>query len=371
MRYLVDGRPLQARSSVRGIGSYARGLLAGLAELGEAGNISLLLQDGAPPAEAAQLGIAVAPVRLLRTKRRLQPLADPFLVARALRRLRPALYHGLEYGQPLRSAVPVVITVHDLIPFVFSREYPWMRRERLFALRLLRRADRLIAVSSATAADLVRIADADPARITVVAEGISPSFRSASADTVQALRERMNLRQPYLLAVGTFDPRKRMHLLAEVVRAVRRSHDVDIVIAGDQGNYASSVAEALARAGLAGHAHVTGHVPGDDLVGLYTGAACLVFTSAYEGFGLPLLEAMACGTPVAAFANSSLSEVGGSAALLSPDGDAAAMSASIAALLDDPADRDSRAAAGLVWAARFSWRRAAQETLDVYTSVIA
>src|SRR5258708_15068669 len=102
-------------------------------------------------------------------KRRAQPVADPFLVSRVVRRYRPALYHAVEYAQPIApGGVPVVVTVHDLIPFLFPADYPWMRRERLLALRLLRRADALITPSAATAADCTRLAAVPPERITVV-----------------------------------------------------------------------------------------------------------------------------------------------------------------------------------------------------------
>ena len=116
-------------------------------------------------------------------------------------------------------------------------------------------------------------------------------------------------------------------------------HDVALVIAGDQGTFIDSVTAELARAGIADHARVIGHVTTDDLVSLYTGAEAFVFTSAYEGFGLPPLEAMACGTPAVVFDNSSIAEVSGGAADVVRDGDTAAMAAAINRLLDDPAEQ--------------------------------
>jgi glycosyltransferase involved in cell wall biosynthesis len=108
----------------------------------------------------------------------------------------------------------------------------------------------------------------------------------------------------------------------------------------------------------------------EDLVTLYTGAVCLVFTSAYEGFGLPPLEAMACGTPAVVFDNSSLPEVSGTAAVVVPDGDAALMAGAITRLLDDHAEHERRRAEGIAWAATFTWGRAAATTVDVYRAVI-
>ena len=185
-----------------------------------------------------------------------------------------------------------------------------------------------------------------------------------------AFASKFRLHRPFLLAVGTFDPRKRIAVLADVVRRVRRDHDVALVIAGDQGTFTGAVTDALARAGLAEHGRVIGHVTNDDLVALYTAAEVFVFTSAYEGFGLPPLEAMACGTPAVVFDNSSLREVSGGAASIVPDGDANAMAAAINAVLDDPAERERRRSDGLAWVANFTWPRAAALTYEIYRSVL-
>jgi glycosyltransferase involved in cell wall biosynthesis len=159
-------------------------------------------------------------------------------------------------------------------------------------------------------------------------------------------------------------------VLADVVRRVRRDHDVAVVLAGDQGTFTRVVTDELARAGLAEHSRVIGHVTSEDLVALYTAAEVFVFTSAYEGFGLPPLEAMACGTPAVVFDNSSLPEVTGTAASMVADGDAGAMATAISRLLDDPALRERRRSDGLAWSATFTWRRAAEMTYAIYRSVL-
>jgi glycosyltransferase involved in cell wall biosynthesis len=366
----MDGRPLQGASSVRGIGSYARGLIGGFAELDDPPDVSLLLSEHREPPPEAGSGAGSAPRRIRVVHPTLQPIADTVLVARALRDVRADVYHAIEFGQPLRARLPVVVTVHDLIPFVMPRDYPWVRRARLLGLRLLARADAVIAVSEATRRDVLRLTRTSPTRITVIPEGISPVFRAATPESVEALRARLHIDRPFLLAVGTFDPRKRIALLAGVVREVRRNHDVVLVIAGDQGTFADAVMDALSGAGLANHSRVIGHVSTADLVTLYTGAACLVFTSAYEGFGLPPLEAMACGTPAVVFDNSSLPEVSGTAAAVVPDGDATLMSAAITRLLDDRDEHERRRVQGLAWAATFTWGRAAAKTVDVYRAAI-
>src|SRR5579863_2884837 len=371
MRVVMDGRPLQGASSVRGIGSYERGLLSGFAELREPPEVSLLLSAHTEPPAEVTGSLPPSPRRIPVIHPTLQPIADTLFVASALRGARADLYHAIEFGQPVRTRLPVVVTVHDLIPFVMPRDYPWVRRARLLGLRLLRHADAVIAVSEATRRDILRFTKTDPARITAISEGIGPAFRPATPDAVAELRAKLGLDRPFLLAVGTFDPRKRIALLADVVRRVRTEHDVALVIAGDQGTFIDSVTAELERAGIAEQARVIGHVTNDDLVALYTGAEAFVFTSAYEGFGLPPLEAMACGTPAVVFDNSSIAEVSGGAADVVRDGDTAAMAAAINRLLDDPAEHERRRSTGRAWAATFTWQRAAELTLEVYRTVLA
>jgi glycosyltransferase involved in cell wall biosynthesis len=370
IRYLLDGRPLQDASAVRGIGTYLRGLLSGYRSLGRSGEVGLLLERGPGlPGDLAAAGFATHQTRLLPINRHLRPSLDPLQIRRALGAHRPALYHAVEYAQPVFSPVPVVVTVHDLIPFVMPRQYPWMRGERALAMRQFRRADAVIAVSRSTADDLQRIAGVDPLRITVIAEGVSKTVVRDEAE-LAALRRRLDLPRRFLLAVGTFDPRKQIAVTAAVVSLLRRDHDVGLVIAGYQGNFAAIVERSLRDAGIAGQSRVLGHVAADDLAGLYQMTDCLIFTSAYEGFGLPPLEAMASGAPVAVFDNSSLREVAGDAGIVVADGDAAAMATAVSGLLGDPGERQRRAQAGRARAAAFTWERAAEATLRVYDSVL-
>ncbi len=365
---LVDGRPLQGDSASRGIGSYLRGLLGGMAEIGVAPQVGVLLSRGAAdPGDLAGLGLR-AEMRVPRLERRAQVLADPLLVASALRRRPPRLYHAIEHGQPRRAALPVVVTVHDLIPFLLPG-YSW--RSRLLrrpGMRLLRRADAIIAPSRATAADCERIAGVEPGRIHVVPHGLEARYRPPERAVVEATLGRLGLRRPYLLGVGTFEPRKGLPHLVAATRRLRRDHDVDLVVAGRQGMFAASVRAQLAV--LGDHGRELGFVDTADLVALYAGAAAFVFPSAYEGFGLPLLEAMGCGAVAVGFANSSLPEVAGDAAVLVPDGDAAALGAALDRLLTDPGEVEERRRRGREHAARFTWSRAARETVAVYEAVL-
>lgn len=369
-RYLLDARPLQHVSSVRGIGTYVRGLLGGFRDVGVADDVELLISRGeSVPDAQSRAGIRIAPAAVPSVKRRLQPLVDPLFMSYLVRHLRPGLFHGVEWAQPLASAVPVVMTVHDLIPFVMPESYPWMRRERMLGLHQLRRASAVIADSSATAADVERLAHVDPGRIHVVhlaAAGYAP----ASAEAMEVARTRYDLPGPFLLATGTFDPRKRIGALVDAARRVRAHHDITLVIAGSQGNFAGPVARTIENAGMSSFTRVLGFIPRDDLTALYGACECFIFTSAYEGFGLPLLEAMACGAPVVAFRNSSIPEVVGGAAVLVEDGDVGGMTSAISTILADGGARERLGRAGRSRASDFSWQATAAATLEVYRQVL-
>jgi glycosyltransferase involved in cell wall biosynthesis len=368
--FVIDGRPLFGGSAVRGIGSYVRQLLGGLADIGAADEVGVLVPSGAvfPDDIAAWRDHIAGQVPVL--KRRIQPIADHLLVMRELRRIRPRLFHATEWAQPLRSAVPVVVTVHDLIPFIYPKLYPWMRRERALAFRLLRRAQAVITVSQQTADDTVRMAHVSRDRVHVIHHGVAPAFRPAGADQVAETRRRYGITSPYVLAVGTQDPRKRVGLLMDALSQVDAGLVPVLVLAGDQGVYADACRRAAARFGVTSRVVLTGHVPGRDLVSLYTGTRSLLTTSSYEGFGLPLLEAMACGTPSIACRNSALVEVSGDAGVLVDDGDADALAAAVTRLAANTRERADVVARGIAHASTFSWRRTAEQTLDVYRSVV-
>jgi len=369
-RYLLEGRALQDYSSVRGIGTYLRGLLDGMAAIGVDDRFDLLLRRGPRGDLASRWRVGFGPAMPV-MKRRLQPVADPFLLAAGLWRSRASLYHSVEWAQPVVGRLPVVLTVHDLIPFVFPGDYPWIRRERLLAIRLARRADAVIADSAATAGDLARIAHVDPERIRVVHLGVDARFAPAAEAAVAEVRRRHGLPPgPIALSVGVFDPRKRLGALIDVVRLLRRDHDVHLVIAGAQGAFEPRVRASLEAAGLTDHTRLLGYVSDADLIALYGAARVLLFTSAYEGFGLTVLEAMACGCPVVAFDNSTMPEIAAPAAVLVPDGDTAVMATAAAVVLNDDASGSAaRSAAGRRHAAKYTWERCARETLAVYERV--
>jgi glycosyltransferase involved in cell wall biosynthesis len=264
---------------------------------------------------------------------------------RLLRRLRPALAHFV-HALPLACPCPAVLTVQDLS---FELEPGLMRlRDRLVfqaaVPRSVRRAARILTGSERTRRDLVGVYGVDPRRIEVVPYGVDPAFRAAPDGR----------RRGYALVVGAVEPRK--DPLAALAAA--RDAGLELLVAGPVRDHR------LARSLRAGGAQVLGYVPRERLAGLYREAACLLFPSRFEGFGLPVLEAMACGVPVVAADDPAVREVAGDAAVLVP---AARLGDGVRRAL---AERERLVRAGLARARGFTWEQAARRTLAVYLEVL-
>jgi glycosyltransferase involved in cell wall biosynthesis len=273
---------------------------------------------------------------------------------------------------PLRE-VPTVLTVHDLIFRYHPAHHKPLNRWYLNLTMPLycRRASRIIAISEQTRRDLIAAYGLPPEKITVIYEAADPRFRPQSAESVAAVRARYGLPNRYLLFVGTIEPRKNLTTLLEAFSGIRnREPRTKLVIVGRKGWLYEGFFRRLRALGLEGEVLFTGFVPDEDLPALYSAADLFVFPSLYEGFGLPPLEAMACGTPVVCSNTSSLPEIVGEAALTFDPLDAEEMSATIEEALDDAALREEMREKGLRQAAKFSWEKTAQETFQVYQEVV-
>jgi glycosyltransferase involved in cell wall biosynthesis len=234
-----------------------------------------------------------------------------------------------------------------------------------------RRASAIIAVSQATKDDLVRLYGLDPAKITVVHEAAAPHFAPASPAQIASARARYSLPDRYVLHVGTIEPRKNLDRLLEAVQRLRAGgEDVQLVIVGSKGWLYHSFFQRLEELALGDAVRLPGYVPDVDLPAVYSGAGLVTVPSLYEGFGLPVLEAMACGAPVVCSNSSSLPEVGGDAARYFEPTDVVAMADAIQTVWRDQTLRGQMRQDGLARAARFSWARAAEETLAVYNQAI-
>lgn len=282
--------------------------------------------------------------------------------------------HVIPPCHPPRS----IVTIHDLGYLAYPEAHPFARRLELHFTTWwsVRAASHIIAVSHATRADLIACYRVPPRNITVIHHGISSHFRPIDdPTTIAAIKARyhINPHDNYLLALGTVHPRKNLARLidafAHYVQRHRRQTGqfprVQLVIAGKLGWLTNIIAQRAARADIADHVRFAGYVADEDLPGLLSGATALLFPSLYEGFGFPVLEALACGTPVLTSTTASLPEVAGDVALLVNPHDTIAIADGIAELVDDSAQRAQLQEAGLRHAARFTWERCAQETLGV------
>jgi glycosyltransferase involved in cell wall biosynthesis len=297
------------------------------------------LRIAAVTRDPALVPAGIEPVHLTT---RSQELRMAVTVPRLLRRLRPALAHFV-HSLPLHCPAPAVVTVQDLSwerdPSVFGR---WdLVTFKVFVRRAVRKARRVIAISERTKRDLVELYATPPEKIVVTPLAPDADF----APTAE--------HDSFLLFVSAIEPRKQPLDAVDAADAVGRK----LVVVGPEKDL--ELAAELRRRG----ADVRGYVPKRELVSLYQRAACLVFPSRYEGFGLPVVEAMACGTPVVAAPEPALREVAGDAAILTAD-----LAEGVRRAL---ADRDRLSAAGLERAKTFTWRETARITADVYREVLA
>jgi glycosyltransferase involved in cell wall biosynthesis len=274
---------------------------------------------------------------------------------------------------PLVHPARCVVTIHDLGYLAFPEAHTRRRRLELdLATRWsIHAAQQVIAISETTREALVRHYRADPAKISVVHHGVNPQFRPASDATIALVRERYGLLRPYFLYVGTLQPRKNLERLIEAFAslAISQAPELQLIIAGKTGWLSEAITSKAQAGGYADRVRLMGFVPDSDLPALLSGATAFVFPSLYEGFGLPVLEAMACGAPVLASNTSALPEVAGEAALLVDPTDTAALAVALARLASDGGLRMHLREQGLARAATFTWERCARETLAVLERV--
>ncbi len=282
------------------------------------------------------------------------------------------LFHATEHLLPPLRGVPTVLTVHDMIFRLFPEHQKRLNYWYLNATMPLycRRASAIITVSEASKRDIVAHYGLDPGRITVIYEAASPEFVPAPADRVDAVRRRYGLPERFALVVGTIEPRKNLVRLLEALQRLREEGLlVPLVVVGSKGWLYDELFRRLEGSTLRADVHFPGYVPAADLPLLYNAATLVAMPSLYEGFGLPVLEAMACGTPVVSSDASCLPEIGGSAAHYFDPHDTEAMAQELRAVWTDVELRAEMRTQGLQQAARFSWARAAEQTLEVYQSI--
>jgi glycosyltransferase involved in cell wall biosynthesis len=355
-----------------GVGRQLGGLLAGLALVDPVNNYWLYhaAQDEFLPLAANFRGYPVPVTVASRGRNHLyQAVQFPRLVARH----RLDVLHIPNTMPLLFPYRPTVVTLYDLAEFALpQRVYEKGRHSyrRLANWLAARRADTIITTSVSTKRDIIRFLGVDEAKIQVIYPGLDhEQFRPQEITSARRahLAQKYHLPERFLLYVGKIQPRKNLTRLLHAFHRVRQVHpDVHLVLAGSRGWMNEELDATMQQLDLAQVVHSTGFVADEDLPALYNLAEMLVFPSLYEGFGFPVLEAMACGTPVVTSATSSLGELAAAAALCVDPLSVEAIAAAIQTLLDDPRGRDSLRQKGLARAQQFTWTQCAQETLACY-----
>ena len=380
MRVALDGQPLLA--SLAGVGHYTRQLIHALARVGPDHHFYVVAPR---PLRAWTRGQVLRVDFPEPNVERIIPGWWAAMRARVERRLGHSpemsrgadppgdIFHATNHIFPFRlRRVPTVLTIHDVTMRLFPEWHP-ARRLALMGPALApaaSRADRIVTPSHHTREDVLKLLPVEPERVVVIPEGVDPTFEPRPESEVAARLAPLGLRAgEYLLFLGTIEPRKNLTRLLEAVEAAGAGVG-RLVLAGGGGWNNAAIRSAIARLTRAGRVRALGYVP-DDLRGpLLAGARAFVYPSLYEGFGLPPLEAMACGTPVLTSNVSALPEVMGDAALYVDPTDVSALTAALTTIWGDDALRADLRARGLARASEFTWDRTARLTLDVYRSVL-
>lgn len=286
---------------------------------------------------------------------------------RVLRRIGADVVHGPVFVGPLAAPCPVVTTIHDLSFIRFPELFRPGNRLYLTVMTRLsaRRARRLIAVSEHTAEESVRLLGVPRERIRVVYHGVDPAFHPLPAEEIAAFRRHRGLPDRFVLFVGTLEPRKNLTRLVDAF-AQRAPEDTALVVVGGKGWLYDEVFARVEKLGLEDAVIFPGYVPNEELTLWYNAAAVFAYPSLYEGFGMPVTEAQACGTPVLTSDTTSLPEAAGDAALLVDPKSSEAIAAGLRRLLGDEELRDDLRERGLAHARAFTWLHTAQDTVQVY-----
>lgn len=361
-----------------GIGRFVRSLVSAIAEVDEH-NRYVLLHAAPNPGRAVEMPDAPNfSARRLPLRERLLTILwhRMHLPVAADRLIGPLdIFHAPDFVlPPVQSAVKLV-TVHDLAFLI----HPECAHERLRKFleravpRSIEKADYILADSENTKSDVVCLMDADPDRVFVVPGGVDERFQPAAPERVQHTCERLGLNAPYILGVGTIEPRKNWPRLIDAYARFRTrtgfSHQ--LVIAGRPGWLSESTYQAAERSPYREDIHLTGFTSDEDLISLYSGAEVFACPSLYEGSVLPVLEAMACGAPVVCSNTSCFPESAEGAALLVSPTDPEDIAEGLEQVSSDPKLRERLRAQGASRAAEFSWTRSARHLVDIYERVAA
>lgn len=373
----INAQLLSFRGTYRqaGVSKYIYALIEQLATIDDRNRYRLFVPPAPRPTDfAAASNFRFEQALLPTEKPPARILWEQLALPPATLRARLDVLHCPVNVRPFLSPCPTVVTIHDLIYLIYADKHKGLKRRYLSLLTgwSVRHAKRVIAVSESTKHDIMRLLGAPEEKIVVVPNGVDKRMQPLPADEVAAFRRAKGLPDRYVLSLGTLEPRKNIPTLLQAFAALRDEPelaDVKLIVGGARGWMVDDLNKQAAKLGIGGRVMLPGFLDDADLPLWYNGASLLVYPSLYEGFGLPPLEAMACATPTIAADSSSLPEVVGDAGLLVPPTDVAAMAAAIRRVLTDDQLVAQMSAAGRERSQQFSWRRSAEQTLQVYEEV--
>lgn len=374
MRIAFDGTTL--RSPQTGVGYYTEHLLQHLLQEADADDEFLVLSNRTVETSTClPLNGQDAPHVVDTLRFPIRNVWLQTLLPLSLRRLSPTIAHFTNSITPLLDRTPTVVTIHDMTLNLFPRLHPL--RKQLLTRPLVafaaRQADAIIAVSHSAKNDIVRLASVPAERVHVIYEAAAPAFRPIrDAALLDQVRRRHSLADRIILYVGAIEPRKNLPRLFEAYAALHHSHELphQLVCVGPFGWGYEEVQRCIETLGLQQAVRLTGYVPFEDLAPLYNLSEIFVFPSLYEGFGLPVIEAMACATPVITARTSSFSEIADGAVETVDPLQTESIADALLRLSRDAERRRELGQRGHRRAQKFSWTRAARETLTLYRDVI-
>jgi glycosyltransferase involved in cell wall biosynthesis len=353
-----------------GVGYYTENLLSNVMKLAPEHNY-ILFSNRDMKADWNRLGSEVVYDRHLFRVRAAWMQAN---LPRALREVRPDICHFTNYLAPLAGGCPYVVTIYDMTLFLTPRfhDFKKIALDRTLIPHVARRASAIITVSNSARDDIVRLLRVPREKVRVITGAVSSDFRPVRDEAQkEAVRARYGLADvPYILYVGTIEPRKNIARLIQAFgRLKQQGLPHKLAIVGQPGWHCAPIYAEVERLGLTQDVLFTGYVPFEDLPVLYSAAESMAFPSLYEGFGLPVVEAMACGAPVVTSRSSSLMEVAGDAALLVEPRSVTEMADALERLHRQPDLREELSLRGVERAASFTWDRSARAALELYEEV--
>lgn len=315
-------------------------------------------------------------IKFLKVNNRYRPLRilwEHTMLPLLVKKFNLDILHSPHYTSPLIKTSHSVVTFHDMIFFIYPSLHTLFKRYyfKKMMLASLKHADAIIAVSESTKNDILKYCRVSPSKISVILEAADGIFKPSAYNSIEYICKKYGLEsKKYILFTGLLEPRKNVPVLLKAFAGIRqKGHEIKLAIVGRQGWMYNEIFKTIKQLNLEQHIVFTGYVPETELPHLYSGAAVFVYPSLYEGFGLPVLEAMSCGTPVITSNISSMPEIVGNAALtINPHNHHELMQA-IEKIIADSNLSISLKSRGLKRATEFSWEKTAIETLKVYHNV--